>query len=126
MVTLRLIATLKDSAGNPLGGKTIEFYHSLDGVNYTLIGTATTDTSGQASITYEATQAGTHYFKARFPGDEYYEASEATATYTVAAAKPIWQQPWFWLLIFILLILFFAGGGGGGGGGVGTRTYRGT
>lgn len=89
MVMLKLIAMLTDANGNPLSGKTIEFYHSLDGVNYALIGTSITDTNGQASITYEITQTGIHYFKARFPGDDVYDASEAIATYEYPAPSPV-------------------------------------
>ena len=126
MVSLKLIATLTDTSGNPLPSRTIEFYRSTDGVNYTLIGIAITDSNGQASLIDEVTEPGRYYYKARFPGDELYEASEATATYeyAVPAAKPIWQQPWFLLLLFILFILLFAGGGGGGAGGTPGATTR--
>ncbi|RLB80045.1 MAG: hypothetical protein DRH17_12655 [Deltaproteobacteria bacterium] len=89
MVTLKLLATLTDSNGNPLSGKTIEFYHSRDGVNYTLIDTKTTNENGQAETVYEVTEYGTHYFKARFPGDLEYELSEAMATYEYPAPSPI-------------------------------------
>ena len=126
MVSLKLLATLTDINGNPLPNKTIEFYKSIDGVNYNLIGTALTDSNGQASVIDEVTEPGRYYYKARFPGDELYEASEATAVYeyAVPTAKPIWQQPWFWLLLFILFILLFAGGGGGGAGGTPGATTR--
>ena len=89
MVSLKLIATLTDISGNPLPSKTIEFYHSKDGVNYTLIDTKTTNENGQAETVYEATEYGTHYFKARFPGDSVYDASEASATYEYPAPSPV-------------------------------------
>jgi len=89
MVSLKLVATLTDVNGNPLSGKTIEFYRSTDGVNYTLLGTATTNTNGQASLIDEITEPGKYYYKARFPGDETYDASEATATYEYPAPSPV-------------------------------------
>lgn len=70
---VRLEATLKDINGNPLPGKTIEFYKSTDGKNYILIGTSTTDNSGKATIEDEI--EGTTYYKAFFPGDNVYDSS---------------------------------------------------
>ena len=89
MVVLRLIATLTDINDNPLPNKTIEFYRSTDGVNYILIGTATTDANGIAEITDEITEPGRYYYKARFPGDDVYDASEATAIYEYPAPSPV-------------------------------------
>jgi len=89
MVFLKLTATLTDSDGNPLSGKTIEFYKSTDGVNYTLIATKTTDENGVAETTDEITETGTYYYKAKFPGDDQYESSEASAEYTYSPTAPL-------------------------------------
>jgi len=105
MPTLKLVATLTDGEGNPLSGKAIEFYRSSDGVNFTLITTKTTDSNGVAETTDEVTSYGTYYYKARFPGDNTYEASEATVTYTYTID---WGALIQQLLPLILLILFIA------------------
>ena len=115
MVTLKLTARLTDVDGNPLPNKTIEFYVSTDNVNFTLIDTRTTDSNGTAETIYEAEEPGTYYFKARFPGDDMYEPSEAVTSYTVEAAPtpaptPFYKQPWFWLIIFVLIMILFGAG----------------
>ena len=111
MPTLKLTATLKDSGGNPLSGKTIEFYKSTDNVNFTLIATKTTNENGVAEATDEITSYGTYYYRARFPGDETYDASEATASYTYSFD---WSQivqmfmqwlPWILMIMFIVLMV---------------------
>jgi len=84
MVTLKLIATLKDIDNNPLAGKTINFYRSSDGVNYTLLGSSTTDSSGTASIT-DTVGTGTYYYRVEFPGDDEYDGSSDVKQYTVSA-----------------------------------------
>jgi len=108
MLTLKLIATLKDGEGNPLGGKTIEFYKSTDGVNFYLIATKTTDSNGVAEVTDEITAFGTYYYKARFPGDETYDASEATASYTYSFDWSQIVQMFIQWLPWILMIMFMA------------------
>jgi len=107
MPTLKLTATLKDVSGNPLSGKTIEFYKSTDNVNFTLIDTKTTDSKGVAETTDEITAYGTYYYKARFPGDETYDASEATASYTYIFD---WTQIFsilMQLLPYIIILIIF-------------------
>jgi len=109
MPILKLTAKLTDGEGNPLSGKTIEFYKSTDGVNFTLIATKTTDTNGVAEATDEVTSYGTYYYRARFPGDETHEASEATVSYTYSFD---WEQvvqmfmQWLpWILLIMLIVL---------------------
>jgi hypothetical protein len=82
---VRLTAVLKDSASNPLSGKTISFaYKQSTATTWTNAGTATTDSSGAASVTVTVATPGTYDFKASFAGDDQYEASDATITnYTV-------------------------------------------
>jgi hypothetical protein len=88
---LRIEARLTDSAGNPLGGKTVYFYVSTDGYTWTLAGTATTDSSGKASTTYTASVKT--WFRAEFKGDDYYEPSSATAVWEPAGAPAPACQP---------------------------------
>ena len=82
---VRLTAVLKDSAGNPLSGKSISFsYKQSEATTWTDAGSANTDTSGTASVTVTVTTPGTYDFKADFAGDSQYEAATATVTnYTV-------------------------------------------
>jgi hypothetical protein len=82
---VRLTAVLKDSAGNPISGKTISFaYRTSDTTTWTNAGTATTGSDGSASVTVTLTTPGTYDFQASFAGDNQYEASTATVTdYTV-------------------------------------------
>jgi len=109
-VTLKLTATLTTD-GTPLSGKTINFYYSYDGSTWTFIGSATTDASGQASITHVTDR--TTYYRAVFPGDPDYEPSSATATYILpsqpappptGAAAPAGIPIWLILLILLLLL----------------------
>jgi hypothetical protein len=109
-VTLKLTATLTTD-GAPLSGKTVSFYYSYDGSTWTLIGSATTDANGQASVTH--TTDRTTYYKAEFPGDPEYEPSSATATYTppgqptqppTGAVAPAGILIWIILLILLLLL----------------------
>ncbi len=79
MTTLRIIARLTDSSGNPLSGKTIYFYYSTDGSTWFLLTSATTDSGGYASTTYDATSKT--WFKAEFRGDSQYDPSSATAVW---------------------------------------------
>ena len=91
MVTLQLTATLKDINGNPLAGKPINFYYSYDQETWSLIKTESTDENGKATTTFETSK--TTYFKACFEGDEDYEASEASASYTVEVHFTIVSYP---------------------------------
>ena len=91
MVTLQLTATLKDIDGNPLANKPINFYYSYDQQTWNLIATVNTDENGIATTTHETTQ--TTYYKAVFEGDDVYEPSEATASYTLEAHFTITSYP---------------------------------
>jgi hypothetical protein len=103
-VTLKLTATLTDINGTPLSGKTISFYYSYDGSTWTLIGSGTTDSNGQASVTH--TTDRTTYYKAEFAGDPEYDSSSATAEYMVSAPSPTAapSAP-VWLILLVLLLL---------------------
>jgi len=89
----KLEAQLKDNSGNPLSGKTIYFYYSLDGTTWLYIGSATTNYNGIATIYHAAIQD--IFYKAEFKGDEQYEASSDTESYTqVSAAKTFTPVKW--------------------------------
>ena len=79
MTTLRLIARLTDSNGIPLSGKTIYFYYSNNGSTWFPIGSSNTDSSGYASVTYNASDRT--WFKAEFSGDAQYDPSSATVVW---------------------------------------------
>jgi len=91
--TLKIEARLADSAGNPLGGKTIYFYTSPDGSTWTLLTTATTDSDGRAATTYSTDRKA--WFKAEFRGDDQYEPSSATAVWEPAVPPAAPCQPIF-------------------------------
>lgn len=84
-VTKNLSATLKRKTDKtPLSGQTITF--SVDG---STIGTATTDATGKAILSYtsdETYTAGSHALTAAFAGATDYSASTGTATLTVTKA----------------------------------------
>jgi 5-hydroxyisourate hydrolase-like protein (transthyretin family) len=78
---VRLTAVLRDSAGNPLANKTVVFEYKASGAaQWTSAGTANTDSNGAASVTVTVAAPGAYDFRARFQGDDQYEASEATVT----------------------------------------------
>lgn len=85
-MSVRLTAKLTDSAGNPVSGRTVEFLKSADGVNFTSVGTAVTDSSGVAVVTDSPTYKT--YYKARFAGDQYYEASESNVVEYTPGQQP--------------------------------------
>jgi len=77
-LTIYLIAYLYDQDGiTPLPGRTIKFYDTTG----RLIGSATTDSSGEAFISHTISQAGTYSFYAEWEGDEMYEGCEEYKEY---------------------------------------------
>lgn len=94
MTALRITARLTDSSGNPLSGKTIYFYYSTDGSTWIFLTSATTDSGGYASTTYNATSKT--WFKAEFRGDDQYDPASATAVWEPSGgqtAQPSQCQP---------------------------------
>jgi len=86
MAKLKLTATLKDSYGNVLSGKPIDFYYSYDNATYTKITSQTTDVNGNAETTHETNR--TTWYKAAFAGDSTYAGSEAVQKYEVSLIPP--------------------------------------
>ena len=81
-----LFATLVDKYGNPLSGLQVDFF--VDG---NLVGSATTDGSGQASFTYspiiENPAGNPHTITANFTGNESYNPASGTNNLTVNKAN---------------------------------------
>jgi len=88
---LKVVARLVDYGGAPLQGKTIYFYVSSDGSTWSLLTSATTDSGGYASATYDANQKT--WFKAEFRGDDIYELASATAVWEPSAQPPPQPSP---------------------------------
>jgi len=80
MVRLRLIAILRDSAGNPLPNKEVIFYYK-DVKGFIEFDRKITDINGKAETIYNYTGKNVIWFKAVFQGDQDYEYSEAIASY---------------------------------------------
>jgi len=112
MPTLKISATLTDVDGNPLNGKVIHFYKSIDGINFSLLATKVTDSNGKAEITDDIANPGTYYYKAEFPGDTDYLPSEVVTIYEYTEEAPSdWMQmfmqwlPWILMIMFIVLMV---------------------
>ena len=74
--TVSLIATLRDTDGNPLAGKTMYFYYRVAGQEeWTSANSAVTGGDGVAVKTVTLTVPQTYDFKAEFQGDADYDAS---------------------------------------------------
>jgi len=105
--TYNLTATLM-SDSTPLHGKTITFYSSGDGVTWSVITKATTDSNGNATVSVSI--KSNTYYKAEFVGDDQYDPSSDTVYVQV-------QQPsqgtglsltnipiWLWILILFIIL----------------------
>ena len=76
---VNLKAVLTDEYGNPLSGKTVAFY-----ISNIKIGTAITDATGTATLSYTITQTiGNYVIYANSYADDIYEPSRNLATLTV-------------------------------------------
>jgi len=73
--------TLIDEDGNPVENRDVVFEYSIIENNWILIGEATTDENGMATISFVATLAPrTYNIRVSFPGDNYYKSAEATGS----------------------------------------------
>jgi hypothetical protein len=68
-----LSATLEDSKGNPIQGVSVQFL-----VNGTSVGTATTDATGKAALSYTPSKSGTAQVQATFQGGGDYGQSTSS------------------------------------------------
>jgi len=88
--TVQVTATLTDSDGNPLSGKTINLYYRTSGsTTWNDLGTNphTTDANGQVIDTIDLTVPESYDFRAEFPGDDQYESSYAEQLNVTIKAK---------------------------------------
>lgn len=83
--THTLTATVQDTNGNPIAGRTVTF-EATSGPNTGLLGSATTDSNGQATFPYVGLVVGTDVIVARFVDD-------AGATITSNEATKEWTPP---------------------------------
>jgi len=73
-----LKATLKDENGNPIQGMNVDF-QIYDGASWTSIGSASTDSSGIASLSYTPSSTGSFQVKAVFGGTTNYASSSSSS-----------------------------------------------
>ena len=67
-LTARLIY---NDTGQPIPGKTVYFYRSIDLSDWELIGSNTTDSNGYAVFKTSEAWSGVYYYLAYYPGDNY-------------------------------------------------------
>lgn len=88
---VKLSATLKDGAGNPVPKATVRFYvdGEFAGTKGAMeVGAAKTDAKGMAAVSYNPTFAGQQQVAARFEGMGIYAESEKAVQIKVASARP--------------------------------------
>lgn len=87
---LAVSAKLTTADGKPLNGQHVDFYLPVElfGSRQAFVGTATTDSTGAATIGYQPAQVGRQTIVARFTGGETYAASEASAEIQVGETVP--------------------------------------
>jgi hypothetical protein len=83
--THTLTATVQDTNGNPIVGRTVTF-EATSGPNTGILGSATTDSNGHATLSYLGLVAGTDVIVAKFLDD-------AGATITSNEATKEWTPP---------------------------------
>lgn len=79
---ISLKAYLKDVDGKPISNKMVSFM-----INGTVVGNATTDSSGLANLSYILTNAGSYSLSAGFAGDTFHVASNNSSTLSVIDNK---------------------------------------
>jgi hypothetical protein len=87
---LALSARLTTADGKPLSGQEIDFFVPVElfGSLEAFVGSATTDSTGQATLGYQPAQAGRQTIVARFTGSSSYATSEASAEIQVGEVVP--------------------------------------
>lgn len=85
-----LAAILTGPDRKPLSKRPVNFYEHVDlmGPREALIGTAETDSTGTATVSYQPSNDGAQTITVRFPGDTAYAASEASDTIQISGAVP--------------------------------------
>lgn len=87
-----LRATLVGIDGKPISKRPINFYEQVElmGTRQALVGSAETDSTGTATLSYHPAEDGQQTIIVRFPGDEGNAASEARGVITVSGAVPLY------------------------------------
>lgn len=87
---LALSARLTTADGKPISGQDIEFYVpvQLFGSREAFIGSATTDSTGRATLLYQPAETGKQGIVARFVGVDALAPSKASADIQVSEALP--------------------------------------
>ena len=99
-----LEAELTDGV-NPLSGKTVDFYYSLDGQEWSLIDSRVTDEEGKCSTSFSYPEDVKLWFKARFEGDDVYDACEDVAVYEPPPPPPPPPPMWLQYIVYIVPLL---------------------
>jgi len=91
--TVNLSARLVQADGKPIGSRPVIFFvrTAVFGNRLMPLGTANTDSSGTAAMTYTPTWEGDQHLVLRFAGDVAYASAETTATALVRVATPAYQ-----------------------------------
>lgn len=86
VLEVRLLTT----DGKPVGDAAVRFYDVVEllGRREMLIGTATTDGRGTASLSYLPAQTGAHEIVVKFAGRDHYHATSGSLTLDAAVAAP--------------------------------------
>ena len=91
---LVLSATLTTADGKPLSNRRVDFYQRVEmlGARDALLGSATTDSTGTASLAYQPAQAGKQTIKVLFAGAEGYAAAEASSQVEVTQVGTLYPE----------------------------------
>ena len=91
---LAVSARLATADGKPLSSQEIDFYVPVElfGSREAFIGTATTDSTGLATLGYQPSQVGPQRIVARFVGSPDYAASEAGLDIQVKEVAPVYRD----------------------------------
>ncbi len=88
-------AVLTDSAGKPIGKAVVVFTSPANFLNNsgdTVVGSATTNKSGQAVFAYDARNPGSVTLTADYRGDERYAPAQATAQIEVSGGEQLYVE----------------------------------
>ena len=89
--TWAIEAHVRDESSGPVGGVTVEFGATIDflGVRTLDLGSARTDTSGTATLTYHPTAEGVYHIVARAPFEDGVAVSDEAVVDLTGATQPI-------------------------------------
>lgn len=87
---LLILATLTTQDGKPLSDRNVDFYQEIEffGPRESYIGSATTDSTGVATLLYLPAESGKQSIKARYLGRDGYASTQVSATIDIKDARP--------------------------------------